>query len=307
MNNRRFIFDSLKFINDHRIPFLTKGKNCSFGWININCPFCNDASFHLGFNLNTGVANCWKCGKKYLPKLISILINISNEQAKKIIKKYYINRNNIHEGKYSSEKFPFTITKKTNFPCNTQTLGKKHKKYLDKRNFDPDKLEKEFNLYGTGPYGNFKFRIIAPITLGNRLISYQGRDITERAHLRYMACKKEEEVVHYKNTLYNIDNCTENKCIVVEGITDVWKIGDGSCATFGIGYTKKQVILLAKRFKQIFILFDKDDPAIEKANRLAYELSGIGTEVEIISINEKDPASLKELDAKYLRRNLLGY
>jgi hypothetical protein len=52
-----------------------------------------------------------------------------------------------------------------------------------------------------------------------------------------------EKFVNYeisKETLYNLDNAKDGTAIVVEGPIDVWRIGDGAVATFGVIYTQKQ-------------------------------------------------------------------
>ena len=48
-------FDVLEFLDDRGIPYVTEGKNVSYGWAEINCPFCPDGdpsehlkSYHAG-------------------------------------------------------------------------------------------------------------------------------------------------------------------------------------------------------------------------------------------------------------------
>ena len=88
-----------------------------------------------------------------------------------------------------SHRKPTTII----LPKHTE-LTRPHKNYLIKRNFDPDELEFKWRLVSTGPVGPYKHRIIAPIYFNEKLVSYQGRDITDKAKLKYKACKRILEV-----------------------------------------------------------------------------------------------------------------
>lgn len=293
----------IQFLKDYSIPYDTEGKNVSPGWANIKCPnpYCNDHSNHGGFNIEYSYYNCWKCGKHPIPKIISILLKINEKEAKKIIKSYKTIKNK-KENKTERIK-PKTIK----LPDCTE-LQERHRNYLIKRNFDPDKLIKKFNLKGTDHNGNFKLRIIAPIYLDNKLISYQGRDITDLSNLKYKMCPKELEIIPNKHILYNIDNIINRKAIIVEGITDVWRLGDGAVATFGTGFMQEQIKFIKERLNEVYILFDNDnDIVIESSERLYSILKSIGINVEMIELDEGDPGDMSDEDAKYLKKELLGY
>jgi len=47
--------------------------------------------------------------------------------------------------------------------------------------------------------------------------------------------------------------------IIVEGITDVWRLGDGAVATFTKNFTREQILLLKKKnIKEAFVFYDSD-------------------------------------------------
>jgi DNA primase len=96
------------------------------------------------------------------------------------------------------------------------------------------------------------------------------------------------------------------KVILVEGITDVWRLGPGAIATFGIAFTKEQIKLL-KQFEEVFIWFDSDRNAQRQADRIAQYISALGKEAEIINVGGyEDPASVPQKEAKKLVRQILS-
>jgi DNA primase len=300
------MFDVKQFLIDYSIPKNEEGPDTSPGWINIQCPFCDDSVKHLGLPLNgnSSNGNCWKCGAHWIPKIISTVIDVSIDQAKEIISEYSTNSVQVLKKKNTNKSNKIIIE----LPIGTKELKLNHKEYLIKRNFDPNKLEKIWDLKGTGPIGDYKLRIIAPIYYRNIVVSYQGRDITNKQKLRYKACSKENEVLHHKHLLYGIDKVKNRKGILVEGITDVWRLGEGAVASFGTSYHQEQVNFISKHFDEIFILFDPGDKiAYKKATSLVWSLQGLNTKAHIINIDfDGDPADLKQKEADYIKKHLLG-
>jgi len=194
---------------------------------------------------------------------------------------------------------------KLEWPRGTVNLQSYHKTYLAQRNHDPDYLAQKYQLMGTLPAGPYALRIMAPIFYQGQWVSYQGRDITGKTPLKYKACKKELEIIHHKNILYNLDNCKRKEIIVVEGLFDVWRLGDDTCATFGTSVSKKQINVLSK-FKRVFIMFDSEQLAQKKAKELADQLSLLGVESINISLSEGDPGDMATDDANKLKSELLG-
>lgn len=296
------MFDAQSFLEDYNIPFAVEGKNTQTGWVNIDCPFpnCNDTSNHGGFNLSKSYYNCWKCGFHYLNDTISILINVSRREADSIIKEY-----DIHTSQTVIKESIKNKRGKLELPKGTAPLQFVHKQYLRKRNFVPEELVVTWDLQGVWQFGDYKYRIIAPIYYNNKLVSYQGRDITDRSPYRYKACAKKNELIHHKYILYGLDYVQNMSMIIVEGITDVWRLGKGAVALFGVGYTIQQIRMIKKKAKKVFILFDY--AATEQADKLSWELAILGISVEIINAPfTEDPGSMKQEDADYIKKQLLG-
>lgn len=298
------MFDLVSFCQDYAVDYSTEGKNVSPGWMNISCPFCSDTSNHLGFSLNNSYFNCWKCGHKTIEQVIAELLgNISSDAIQSIVKSY--KTRDIHVS---------TNTKKNNvdgnitYPIGTKPLTDNHKSYLESRNFEPQILENIYKLLGTGPVGDYKFRIITPIYNDNQLVSYIGRDITGQSKLRYKACASEKEVISHKDCLYGLDRVLSrglDSIIIVEGITDVWRLGLGSVATFGIQFSIKQITQL-KNFKRRFVLYDSESQAQKQALKLGRYLSGFGGETIILDTKQPglDPGSMGRDDAKNVMKDL---
>jgi len=164
-------------------------------------------------------------------------------------------------------------------------------------------LTKKWKLQGTGPIGSYKHRIIAPVYLGGVLVSFQGRDITDKAPLKYKACEMEKETIHHKHILYGIDEVPFDTIIIVEGLFDVWRLGPGAVATFGVSTTIQQVKMML-RYPRRIVMFDNpsiDPQAGIEAEKLARILSQKPGSTEIIELNEwKDPAEMPDEEAEKL-------
>jgi DNA primase len=179
------------------------------------------------------------------------------------------------------------------------------KDYLKSRGFVPEAIIQEYGLVITGPTGDYKFRIIIPIYQHGKLVSYQGRDYTGLSPIRYKACARENEIVHHKHLLYDADRVRGDHVIVVEGIFDAWRLKKNTVCTFGTGFTQQQVNLLSK-WGKISILYDGEPEAQKHAEKLGEQLSGLGSEVELILLKEGDPADLSQNEADSLSKEILG-
>ena len=289
--------DIEKFLFDNNITYKTEGKNWQPGWVQINCPFCDDPSFHGGFNIGGEYYNCWHCGFKQLSTAIMSLINIKFPEAKRLIREYSVG----FIAKDQERKIAKAETCK--LPIGTDHLWKvqgTHWNYLTKRKFNPQKIIDLWKLGKTGPIGNYKFRLIAPVIVDGVMVSYQGRDITDKQTLRYKACPIEEEVIHHKHVVYGIDYVKNRRAIIVEGITDVWRLGPGAIAMFGIEWTNEQLLFLKKRIDGGMIVFDSG--AEEKGERLMNELNALGANFGQAFIKEGDPGNLKKSEAEWLMK-----
>lgn len=297
-----------KLYQDFRIPFQSEGgQDVARGWVGAPCPFCaGSQGYHLGYCIDKssryfGAFTCWRCGGKSAVKVIAKITHSTESEAWKILKRYSDSK--IDNRPYKKEEKEKAV--KCLLPDGLVSFEGKVSTYLRKRKFDAIELVSEWDLKATGPVGPFKHRIIIPIYFKNQLVSFQGRDLTGKSEMKYKACPQEREVLDHKCCLYGYDKVRGSKVVVVEGVADVWRLGPGSVATFGIKYTPEQVRLLSK-FKEAFIIFDNDPKAIEQAESLAYDLSAVGVSVEIITLKEGDPGDLTDQEARELMTDILG-
>jgi transposase-like protein len=294
-------FDAISFLTEHAIEFWETGKNTSVGWVSLQCPLCSDNSNHGGIELKTGRYSCFRCGTHWLVKIIAKLTNTNFSKAKKILNKYSSDNKYIIKTEQNDHKY----INKIKFPSGTQQLTERAKSYLIKRKFDPEYLAREWGLMSTGNTGEYKFCILAPIYLNHELISYQCRDITGRAKTPYRPCHIDQSVYNFEYSLYGIDKAKNRKCVVVEGITDVWRLGPGAVATFGIKFTSKQVTLLVKNFDHISILFDPEMDAQNQADKLYHLLRGYDIDTNVFTLESGDPGSLSDYEARKIMKEML--
>lgn len=293
-------FDVIRFLEKHNIGYDDSGSQVTAGWVNVQCPFCQDPSRHCGLN-EDGACSCWHCGKHDLLRFIMRILRVDREAALRVRREYGHGKTHRKPRLSKAQK---QHAESCVLPDGCGPLNDRHRAYLHNRNFDPEMLEAEWDLEGTGHLGNYKFRIIAPIYIGEELVSYQGRDITGRSELKYKACPERLEVVHHKHILYGAWKGTLDRVVVVEGITDVWRLGPGACATFGSKWTSRQRAALSL-YTNVHILFDSsDDNAMSSAEKLAEQLSMIVPFVEIVETDWDDPGSAPDDEARSLMKEL---
>ena len=302
------IFDALTYLRQNRIPFITEGADVSVGWLGVTCPFphgqgIKDHGQHGGFNIKDGHYSCWICGWHPLEDVVMALSKVPYHDACRLVQDFQTASPG--RGLPRRERPVAGVQGPLKWPLGSGPLLPQHKHYLAGRGYDPDYLEEHYQLKGTGPVGPYAYRIIAPVLVGGVMVSYQGRDFTGKQELPYKACAKEVELQDHKTVVYNIDNCSGDIIVIVEGIFDAWRLGDGAGATFGIGWTLAQVKFIADRFSKAFILYDPEPTAQRKAKQLVRALGGLGVDTKRVSITGGDPGDMNPNEAKKLMEELL--
>lgn len=301
-----------KLLQDYGIPYVTESEHHhgTPDWINIHCPFCTGSkNFHLGINIyQPMVSHCWRCGGHSTASALARILNQPVEKMKQLIQEYAGPTGTIR--KKAEE--PRVSILPIKFPQPYfEHLNEAGKKYLERRGFDPEKLEKKWRLKQTGPvsfldkiaYGN---RIIIPIHWSGELISFQTRDITGKSDKRYLACPMKREVIHHKRIVYGKEKewSKHPALIVVEGVVDVWKLGSSAVATFGTSFTMEQVLALSRIHNKFFIVYDNEPQAQQQARKLAVKLKALGKKVFIETV-DTDPGDMKIEDARHFVKTLL--
>jgi hypothetical protein len=299
--------DIEKLYRDFSVDYATEGhRHARPGWVNTACPFCTgNPGYHLGFEQSSNHYYCWRCGWHPLVPTISKIINIADErQVRTIIKQY-----GLAVPRLAATPAITIRAKAHRMPSNVEPLGSNHRQYLIRRGFDPNELEKLWNLVGTGPVSrldnlDFKHRIILPIIWNQREVSFTSRDITNKHPLRYITCPKDRELIHHKEILYGKQEAWGKTGICVEGPTDVWRMGLTSFCTFGIKYTPVQLRAIAKTFRRVAVLFDDDPQAVVQANKMVADLRFRGVDAFRVPVTG-DPGGMKQEDANYLVKQII--
>jgi hypothetical protein len=263
-------FDILQFYQDHKVHYDLDGKNVMDGYVNTNCPFCDDHSNHLGVNIKKPrKVRCWRCGEHLLPDL---LIEFSDKSMKALYQKYDSNNEDIE------------IT--------APEIKKVSKSY---------KIQK-WGICAGIESGDYKYRLMIPVFYECQLVSFQGRDVTNKQKSKYKSCSN----VNIKNYLYGLDHVMGDKVIIVEGVTDVWRLSAGNAvATFGIEFTLKQIkLLIEKGIKHVITFFDNEPQAQEAALKLRDTLFMFDINCINFTLKERDPANLTEKEVDILLNQL---
>jgi 5S rRNA maturation endonuclease (ribonuclease M5) len=188
------------------------------------------------------------------------------------------------------------------------------KDYLERRGFFIPEVKRKFGIRGGGIAGEWSYRILIPIFYNGRLVSWTGRSILPKDILtqdnipRYKNLSVEKSEINPKEIFFNLDNSRNDSVILVEGPFDVLKMGNDTICSLGTSVTSAQKLLLLKRYKKVFIAFDNEPAAQEKAKVLGKDLNSIGLEVEVVNICEdygkNDPGELVKKEVAEIKKEL---
>lgn len=300
-----------QLLEENNIKYWTSGKNVSKDHINIQCCFCDDESNHLGISLKNHKCNCWKCGPKSLSDILHKLLGIPFTQSKELVEsldKRHLRRqekDDIHIG--SRVLLPDGISK--NFP-------NKYIKYLKDRGFKkPKQLINKYDLYACKfDCERYKFRILIPIIMNNKVVSFTTRDVTDNQDLKYKNATPKESIINPKECIFNYDTLKSGKdAFLAEGPFDVMKLGDGAFCLLGVKLTDERLIkiinkLKNKQIERLFIFRDPDPTGIKSSKYISKVIRSISHIVKkvvtISSNNNKDPGDLTFDEIVYLKEKI---
>lgn len=301
--------DIARLLDDNNVPYTTEHKNIREGWIGLeDCPFCDSrGKYHLGYNLDENYFSCWQCGGHSTPHAISRLLHISYDYAEKLIEDYggtpRFVEPRIRVG-----------TNSFKYPSGPLEIQKQHIQYLEGRGFDWEYINGIWGIKGTGPVSklddgegkvlNYSNRILAPIRWRSQYVSFQTRDITDKHMAKYMACPPARERISHKHILYGDLFHAGGRGIIVEGITDVWRLGPDAFATFGVKFTREQILAIASLFKETAVVYDPEKQAQRQADQLVKELLMRGIPSWKVEI-PTDPGAMNQDDANHLVKTIM--
>ncbi len=298
-------FDVRSWLEDKGPYHQTEGKNVSSGWITLRCPWCDDPSNHLGIGPHKQVT-CFKCGPHgNVIDLIRSVENCDFSQALVIVDEY-------QDFALTQLKADIQIRSNDNILPTTARpeFSDYYRAYLLRRRYDPDFVIQKYKLLAGPNFGDWAWRIVAPCIINKHVVNFTAIDTTGKKSDKYKNCPNNLAIIPTKNCLYNLDN-VNRRAMVVEGILDAWRIGDGAVATFGTQFSIQQVKLLKSlKLNAIFIMFDsaqKDPNAPQQAQRLCNELTyrNATPHVEVLNLTTGDPDDLTDEAAQNIRNEFL--
>lgn len=170
--------------------------------------------------------------------------------------------------------------------------------YLHARGFDVAELAATWGIRyctGSGRYRLMSGRIYVPVTMDDALVGWQGRYPAELDWAAAGAPKYYNAPGMTKSqVLYNYDLArAEPVVVVVEGVTDVWRVGPAGVALFGKSASEAQVRLLAATWSDRPVLILLDAEAQAEARELRRRLVALHPrDVAVLSLpSGLDPAS----------------
>jgi DNA primase len=121
--------------------------------------------------------------------------------------------------------------------------------YLAGRGFDVAALARHWDVRyceEATTHREAEGRIIVPVRFGGRLVGWQGRHVGECDWKRERLAKYYNlPSFHKRRVLYNFDRASTRRCVVVvEGVSDAWKVGRNAVALLGKTFSHDQVELL---------------------------------------------------------------
>lgn len=299
------MIDYRRLFSDYGIPYSDKVNR---GWVNVTCPFCNDKTYNGGFNESQGYYHCWKCGGHSHISALSKILHLAKSIIEELVEEYQgrsLMLNTLNERKIASA---------THLELPTDTFTVAERKYLLKRDFDPDYIHEKYGIVGGGITGAWKYRIIIPLIVNGRVVSWTARSILSKEQQReldiprYKNLSIEQSIIDPKHVLYNLDNARGRTVVLTEGAFDVMRLGDGFVSSFGTELTQEQLRQLRDRFDKVFIMFDNEQKAQEKARKFGYQLVSMGVDVEVVDAysdyGKNDGAELSSSEVRTIRREL---
>jgi len=268
-----------QILDELSIPYREAGqhRHVSSEWIGIDCPRCSPGSgkFKAGISIEGLHTNCWTCGGLWLPQ---ILVDSSGESWGTV--------RSLLDGVKSSTGARSGASKLLGpiiYPPGLEAPERPHRAYLKDRGFDPKEIVRLWGIQGIGQAPQLGWSIWIPIqNPAGTTVSWTTRRIGS-GEPRYVNARSDQEQIPMSELLYGENLVTSGSIVVVEGPTDVWRLGPGAVAVMGVGISQEQRRRLAS-FPHRVICFDNDRAGMMKAKTLASELSVFPGTTEVIEL-----------------------
>lgn len=296
------------FLEEHGVEFVQAGEHqhATLNWLNVDCPECSPGSqrYRLGIHLGSHAANCWSCG----PVNVTTALAALTRQPWGAVRTVVRGLDRTHAPRVQH-------TGKLILPDGIKdVLPDRHRQYLESRGFNAAEIVKLWGVKGIGLAPDLAWRLFIPIVHDGRTVSWTTRQLATGFAAgrgpRYKSAQPHQEAIHHKDTVYGGDYA-RHAVIVCEGPTDVWRIGPGAVATFGLSFTAAQVEWISK-FPVRVVTFDTGKSRRElvaaqrAARRLCWLLEGVPGKTFRVELKSKDPGESSPEEIKELRQRFLG-
>jgi hypothetical protein len=263
-------FDVLRWLDDEGYVYSPESEASDY--VVMQCPACADIGKHLSVKYRGDAAvvfHCWRCendldgmkGNGFT--LVMRLREVSKPVARNILERYQL-EDGFRTARKQAERPRRDY--KTLLPEFAERIeaGREPelvKRWFNKRRFDLSLCQK-YSLHFC-EMGEQALRLIIPVFLDRQMISWTARDMTGKAESKYISCANDRGISPIKSCLYGIDEAKAQPFIIlVEGVTDKWRLGDSAVALFGKAWTAAQRLLLWEKVgdadRPIIVALDPD-------------------------------------------------
>lgn len=255
----------------------------------VNCPYCEDTRQRLYFNYEWAVCDPDTGNDNlHLVKCFNENCAASAQRQRELLHRVYpLGRERLAgmapPSPATPPPQPFVPSLPDGILVPVDRLLEAHtaRAYLRKRNFDPVALWEtwwvQFCELSVGAQPNPSRRLIIPIyDADERLAGWQARFVGECPPEvpKYLSCKGMKK----SQLLYGLAEArsTTGPVVIVEGPTDVWRLGPGAVALFGKDMSLPQQALLDQHLpgRHVVVMLDRD--AQDKAQDLQRTLLNRG-------------------------------
>jgi len=295
-------FDVLGWLDDEGFSYSHDSPHAPSGNVAMTCPLCQDHSDHLSIkHVGAVLWHCWICEERGNGfGLVMRLKGVSFSRACKILEQYqgkgFVAEKQEVRADYDSRVLPDEFER-----IEQGREPELVKRWFHRRRF-PLSICAEWGL-GWCEFGHYALHLIVPVELDGEVVSFQAADLTGKALSKYRSCPDGRSVRPLKHCLYGLDVAARGEqVILVEGMTDKWRIGDEAVAMFGKGWTREQMLLLWERArdKRIKVLLDLD--AAEDGEGLSDFLDERFPRVAYVRLEDGDPKDPGEFDEGMVRK-----
>lgn len=277
---------------------LGEHRNVRAGWLGVDCPYCGPRSGkrHMGISIDWLTASCWQCGAKPAYEVLRDL-GLPGRICARLVKA----RRAFPSEPLGERSGQFSQ------PQGVSALLPPHRRYLERRGFDPDELQRIWHIGALDGFAaRLAWRIYIPIEWRGKPVSWTTRAIGKDPK-RYIHASDEDSSIPARELLYGFD-LVRHAAVLVEGPTDAWRIGPGAVARLGLGSISAAQLLLLSSIPVRAICFDAEPAARRRAEDLAARLEGFPGETFRLELESgEDPASAEEEEIEEIRQEFLAY